>query len=134
MNEFKVLVCGGRDYGYRYNQKTDKKERYEPEIARLYKTLDLVRSSTSRPITIIQGEQRGADLLAKEWAESRGIKVEGYPADWEKHKKAAGPIRNKQMIDEGKPHLVIAFPGGNGTKNMVALAKRYGIPVKEYFE
>ena len=53
-----------------------------------------------------------------------------YPADWDKHGKAAGPIRNKQMIDEGKPDLVIAFPGGRGTAGAVRLAKFAGVTVR----
>lgn len=98
VTEFRVLVCGGRDYGYRYNEKTNQKERYQPDIDRLYRTLDLVRQSTGRPLVIIEGEQRGADLLAREWAEDRGVEVRGFPADWETHKKAAGFIRNSQML------------------------------------
>lgn len=128
--EFRVLVCGGRDYGYRYNEETNKKERYQPEVDKLFHTLDLVRQSTSRPLVVIEGEQRGADLFAREWAESRGVEVRGFPADWEKYKKAAGFIRNKQMIVEGQPHAVIAFPGGVGTKMMVSLAQKSQIPVK----
>ena len=131
MNELRVLVCGGRDYGYRTNEKTGQRERYEPEITRLYHTLDLVREATSRPLVIIEGEQRGADLLAREWAESRGVEVRGFPADWDKYKKRAGFIRNRQMLDEGKPHAVVAFPGGVGTRMMIELSRREGIPVRE---
>lgn len=134
MNEFRLLVCGGRDYGYRYSQETNQKERYQPEIDRLKRTLDLVWGAIGRPLVIIEGEQRGADLLAREWAEEKGLEVRGFPADWQSKGKAAGPIRNKQMIVEGKPDAVIAFPGNFGTRNMVNLAKRYNIPVKEYFD
>ena len=54
-----------------------------------------------------------------------------YPADWDTHGRGAGPIRNKQMLEEGKPDLVIAFPGGKGTANMIGQAKEAGIPVRE---
>ncbi len=51
------------------------------------------------------------------------------PAEWSKYGRRAGPIRNKQMLDVGKPHLVVAFPGGAGTANMVKQAKAAGVPI-----
>ena len=84
--------------------------------------------------TLIHGCAKGADLLAEQaWA---NLKIEGYverfPADWVKHGKAAGPIRNKQMLDEGKPDLVIAFlaKDSRGTKNMIEQAEKAGVDVK----
>lgn len=65
----------------------------------------------------------GADFFADMWARNRGHKkVKTYPADWDAHGRAAGPIRNAFMLDDAKPNFVIAFPGGPGTANMVALA------------
>lgn len=55
--------------------------------------------------------------------------IESYPADWKRDGRGAGPIRNQRMIDEGKPHIVIAFPGGKGTADMVMRAEMAGIPV-----
>jgi len=69
-------------------------------------------------------------LNVKAWAESREIACETYPADWDKHGKAAGPIRNQEMLDQ-HPDFVLAFPGGNGTADMVARARRAGVPVAE---
>jgi hypothetical protein len=54
-----------------------------------------------------------------------------FPADWEKYGKAAGPIRNQQILVEGKPDLVVAFQGGRGTANMVSRAQQAGVPVVE---
>jgi len=54
-----------------------------------------------------------------------------FLANWRTHGKAAGPIRNQQMLDEGRPHLVVAFPGGTGTADMVRRAKAAGVPVME---
>jgi hypothetical protein len=54
-----------------------------------------------------------------------------YPADWTRHGKAAGPKRNQLMLDKEKPDLVIAFPGGKGTADMVARAKAQGFKVME---
>jgi hypothetical protein len=81
---------------------------------------------------IIQGGARGADKLAWDWAYINNIPCTRFPALWHKHGKAAGSIRNKQMLDEGKPDLVIAFmfKDSRGTKNMVQQAEKAGIPTK----
>lgn len=65
------------------------------------------------------------------WARERGIPVEHYPADWDQFQKRAGYIRNQQMLDEGKPHLVVAFHSNlqdsKGTRNMVEIARKAGV-------
>lgn len=124
----RILVCGGRDYtGYRL----------------LSDTFDCVfdevwTKNENEDIVVIQGGACGADFLAKvcvleEWSFLHEPKVTllEFPADWKAHGKAAGPIRNQQMIDEGKPDLVLAFPGGHGTADMVSRAKKAGIKVRE---
>ena len=78
---------------------------------------------------VIHGDFRGADKLAKAWAKSRGIPEEPYPADWGSYGKAAGPKRNQRMLDEGKPDIVVAFPGGDGTKDMTDRARAAHIRV-----
>ena len=85
-----------------------------------------------RPSVVIHGGARGADISADVCALAFGIDVEVYPADWAKHGKAAGPIRNAQMLREGRPDAVLAFPGGRGTADMVRRAKRAGVPVWEW--
>ena len=45
--------------------------------------------------------------------------------------KKAGPLRNQRMLDEGKPDLVVAFPGGGGTKDMVRRSVKAGVPIHE---
>lgn len=81
--------------------------------------------------TIIHGACRsGADLWADEWAVVNWTQIEEYPADWAKYGRAAGPIRNRRMISEGKPDLVLAFPGGRGTSDMVRRAELAGITVE----
>ena len=92
----------------------------------LFRELDALH--TARGVTaIISGCARGADTLGIEWAEARGMEVARFPADWETHGRAAGPIRNQQMLDDGKPDLVIAFPGGRGTADMVRRARAAGV-------
>jgi hypothetical protein len=112
----RILVCGGRDYQNRQH---------------VWATLD--RLHAARGIAaIIQGAADGADRWAAEWGWERGIRVCSFPADWKAHGKAAGPIRNKQMLDEAKPDGVVAFPGGSGTANMVRQARAAGVPVWEH--
>lgn len=87
-----------------------------------------------KPTLVIEGEASGADTMARVEAERRGIPVLAFPADWRTYGRAAGPIRNRQMLDEGKPDLVVAFHSNieqsKGTKNMVAQARKRGVPVQ----
>lgn len=109
----RVLVCGGRQF---------------TDVAMLNGVLSKWASDAD---VVIHGAATGADTAAGKWAKLVGKRVEEYPADWKKYKKSAGPIRNSQMLDDGKPDLVIAFPGGRGTADMVQKAKMAGIPVME---
>jgi predicted Rossmann-fold nucleotide-binding protein len=126
MQELRVLVCGGREY------KNNKK---------VYEILDLIKSlcdankisdlSVDRnKLVIIQGGANGADRLASSWAKDRNVEQEEYPADWNTYGRAAGFIRNSLMLKSGKPDMVIAFPGNTGTKMMISLAQKAGIPVE----
>lgn len=80
---------------------------------------------------LIHGDATGADRMAGAWAEKRGILVVKFPADWKKYKDGAGPIRNQQMIDTGKPTAVVAFPGKIGTPDMIRRARKAGLKVWE---
>lgn len=111
----KVLICGDRHW-QNYNS-----------------ILDIVKRLKAKyeDVIIIEGECDGADRMARKAASEYGLKFEPYPADWDKHGKAAGPIRNQQMIDEGNPDMVIAFHSdiehSKGTKDMVTRARKHGI-------
>jgi hypothetical protein len=111
--EQRVLVCGGRDYADR---------------RRVYGILDVAHAAN--PIVwLIAGGANGADALAIDWARKEQVKFQVFNADWESLGRKAGPIRNQQMLDEGKPHMVIAFPGGKGTADMVRRAEAAKVPV-----
>ncbi len=108
----KALVCGGRDY--------------QDKDSVLYVLGGF-------PITrLIHGDARGADTLAEQYAKEAGIPCDAYPANWRQFGYRAGPMRNQQMLDNGKPDIVIAFPGGRGTADMVRRAKRAGVKVYEF--
>lgn len=109
----RVLVTGGRDYA---------------QQQRVNYALHAVHAKY--PVSVlIRGGARGADELAKRWAQANGIPYDEYAADWDKHGRSAGHIRNAEMLKEGKPDCVVAFPGGRGTAGMVAIARKAGIPV-----
>lgn len=109
----RVLVCGGRDYH---------------NVVYLWGFLDCFHAQTG--IThLIEGGAGGADYQARCWAKSRNVQFTTYKADWAKHGKAAGPIRNRTMVERGMPDVVIAFPGGTGTADMVTVARSKHIPV-----
>ena len=105
----RALVCGGRDYD---------------DYAFVEQVLDFYG-----PDTVIHGAARGADSLAGCWAAERGVTVEAFPANWHRDGRAAGPIRNVKMLADGRPDVVIAFPGGKGTEHMVKIAKAKGVQV-----
>lgn len=111
----RVLVCGGRNY--------DDQER-------VFAVLDKLDSEAGIDC-IIEGGARGADSFAAHWAERRFCVKETYEADWENQGSFAGPMRNKRMLEEGEPDLVIAFPGGRGTADMVRKARKAGVEVVE---
>jgi len=116
----KILVCGGR-------------ESNQQMCNQVWCTLDdhlTAANNAGQKMVIITGGATGADSYANDWAYANDVPCKVFRADWKKHGRAAGPIRNKQMIVEGKPDLVLAFPGGKGTANMVKQAQEHGIEVE----
>jgi hypothetical protein len=110
----RVLVCGGRNFN---------------DYVTIYDEMDDIHEDRG-PIThVIVGGAPGADYWSEAWAYHRGIPFTVFKADWAKHGKAAGPIRNQQMIDQGKPDIVVAFKGGRGTADMIRRAEAAGLLV-----
>lgn len=81
-----------------------------------------------RDAVMVHGAARGADNIAAHTWVTMGGTCEPHPANWDKYGQAAGHIRNQEMVDSGLD-LLIAFPGGNGTANMVERAKKAGVRV-----
>ena len=111
----RVLICGDRNW-------TDRKA-----------IRDFV-SGLPFGSVVIEGEAKGADSIARDVAGEQGFMVMPFPANWKLYGRAAGPIRNKQMLTEGKPDLVVAFhndiDSSRGTANMVDQARKAGIETK----
>lgn len=121
----RVLICGGRHYA---------------NWLKVYTVLDDLLKQHGR-LTVIQGGATGADALAREWVGSRSwrrgkrcgppIDLKEEKAEWRKHGRAAGPIRNQAMLDRHSPELVVAFRGGSGTADMMRKARAAGVEVRE---
>ena len=120
----RILVCGGRDFDD-YNL--------------LSRTLhDVIQSAVKSPTeniyentVIIHGCAKGADTLVNRWAFTNAIPIEYFLPKWDEYGKTAGVIRNRTMLRKGKPDLVIAFPGGKRTANMIGIAREAGVKVME---
>ena len=109
----RLLVCGTRTYSDEFF---------------MFARLDELHSKHNITV-VIEGEAKGADKMARKWAEQNNIPVSRFPARWGKFGRAAGPIRNKQMLTEGQPDMVAAFidkPLGQtiGTLNMINQASK----------
>lgn len=135
----RVLVCGGRAFGvpavnddFKITRAAQQKA--DAEYWGLWRALDSIHAKTPIKV-VIHGVAQGADEIAASWAASRrqkgeAILVAPFKADWRSHGKAAGPLRNQRMIDDGKPDLVLAAPGSRGTLDMVTRAVKAGIAVQ----
>lgn len=105
-----VIVAGGRDYQF---------------------TADDIAKLERIPVReVVSGGATGADRCGEQWAESRGIPVKQFPADWKTHGRAAGPIRNRQMAEYAD--AVALFPGGRGTASMAKEAEKAGIAIYDF--
>lgn len=111
----RIIVAGGRDFDDYYLLEEELKK--------------FVSSISSEP-TIVSGGARGADRLGEWWAFENECSLTIIKADWDKHKKAAGAIRNKKMADYSD--ALVAFWDGEsrGTKNMIETAQKQGLLVK----
>ena len=111
-----ILVTGGRafhDREFIFNTLDDLAESIDPD------TIEAV----------IHGNCQGTDRLTDAWCMSRGVQPIRCPAMWNKIPDA-GKHRNRIMA-RLRPDLVLAFPGHNGTRDMIRVARRNKISVEE---
>lgn len=105
----RAIVTGGRDYD---------------DQAALDRALDVLK-----PSEVATGAAPGADALARLWCLRNGVPCKEYRANWRQRGRKAGPERNAFMLDDFKPDVVIACPGGAGTADMVRRTRAAGIPI-----
>lgn len=112
----RVLVCGGRDF---------------TDYQALSNVLGQVDGTVGGIHLLIHGAAPGADTLAELWAKRCEVAYAGYPAKWRREGRGAGPARNRRMLYESRPELVIAFPtvDSTGTWDMVHIAQVADLPV-----
>lgn len=109
----RVIVCGGR----------------------AFRNAELIRCTlrqfmaTKGLTAIAHGGASGVDSLADLFGRHWGLPVRTYLPEWRKHGVQAGPLRNERMLSDFRPDAVIAFPGNEGTADMVTRALRAGVPV-----
>lgn len=106
-----LIVTGGRNYS---------------DVNHVKRVLDLFDYSL-----LVHGGATGADSIGAFHAQTQNIETKAFRALWAKHGAAAGPIRNKEMLTAHPNAVVVAFPGGKGTADCVAQAKKLGMIVLE---
>jgi hypothetical protein len=118
-----VLITGGRKY--------DDRDSVE-------EVLTFLHLFYGTDLRVMHGAARGADSLARDIARARDIPERGYPADWGASPRGAGAIRNRQMAEllvkwrrAGHTVQCVAFRGGNGTADMIEVARSHDIDVDE---
>lgn len=114
----RVIVCGGRDFN---------------DADKCNQALDFYLRESNDKYEIISGHAKGADTLGEQYAISNNIELTLFQADWNKYGRAAGPIRNRQMLDYAlkSKAIIIAFWDGKscGTKNMIDISTNAGVTV-----
>lgn len=109
-----VLVTGGRHF-----QDRDF----------VWRMMDKARAEWPSFVVVTGACPDGVDKFAEQWAKSRQVPYIGVPAKWFVHGDAAGPLRNKEMLDLWKIDYGIIFPGGSGTRHMAGLLVKAKVPI-----
>ena len=115
MKEFRLVVAGGRDFN-------------------CFRTLSkwLKRIHKKHPnLIIVSGTARGADKLGENWAVLHSVSIERFPADWKKHGKQAGYLRNVEMAKVADGVILFWDGKSKGTHHMKVIAEHdYQLPTK----
>ena len=110
----KTIIAGSRDF---------------KDYDLLKKQVNYYRTYKGIITEIVSGCARGADALGEQYALENGIQLKYFPADWDKHKKAAGPIRNRQMAEYADALIAVWDGSSRGTKNMIDEMHKLNKPV-----
>jgi len=117
---YTILICGDRNWS---------------DFTKIREVLlKVIGTRSLQEVEVVHGGARGADSIGGWIAKDIGIPtIHVHPADWEKHGKAAGPIRNELMLQKHDVDIVLAFHSNieesKGTKHMISCAKKKNIPV-----
>lgn len=137
----RLLVCGGRNYANysRIGTLGYTRQSYEAERDVVYNAIadalgwvstdDIATWLPPDGTRIIHGGAHGVDTCAGDWATVHWTACDVYAPDWRTYGRRAGPLRNQQMLDLGKPDKVLAIHGGPGTDDMVHRAHLARIPL-----
>jgi hypothetical protein len=106
-------------------------------IAHCMPYLDAWMKVNGTPSMVISGCAAGPDSAGIAWAAKHSLPLQRFPADWDRHGKAAGPLRNIQMAT-----FAARAPGGRliafwdlvsrGTQHMILTADNHGLDVDVY--
>lgn len=114
----KTIIAGSRDIS---------------DVSRVKATIKHAVKFNGLEVTeVVCGCAAGVDEIGKQWAEGNGIPVKQFPADWQKHGKAAGPIRNREMAEYADALIAIWDGKSRGTANMIEEAEKHGLKVFAY--
>lgn len=110
-----ILICGDRNWNN-------------------FKVIEDFILTLPKDTIIVEGDCRGVDKISGYLAQKHGLEVIPVPAKWDVYGRAAGPIRNQEMLDKYKPTLVVAFHNdiehSKGTKDMIERTTNAGIEFK----
>lgn len=107
----RVIIAGGRDF-HDYGV-----------------LLDAIIECNFNIQTVVSGGAKGVDALGERYAEAADVPLKLYPADWERHGRAAGPIRNAMMAENADALIALWDGKSRGTKNMIETARKLGLIV-----
>lgn len=88
-----------------------------------------VNKLLEQPTRILSGGAQGADALGERYAQEHGLGLWRFPADWSKHGRAAGPLRNALMVEHADALLAFWDGVSRGTKDVITKAHRKDMPV-----
>ncbi len=134
----RVIIAGGRDFGNRMltDVKPNRKWLIKCKQQMHEAMVSIFQGRTSLffdgSMVVISGTAAGADKLGEAFARHYNLKCEQFFADWDKHGKAAGPLRNLEMAEVGT-HLMAFWDGqSRGTRSMINIALDRGLEVHVY--
>lgn len=125
----RLLVYGGRNFGCpKLTRNAFERILADTERLVLWEALDALHEQRG-VFMVVHGAAWGADTCGERWAKRANVRIDAYPALWDKDGRAAGPLRNQRMLIRGCPSLAVECPGGAGTADMRARLLKAQVPI-----